>query len=168
MKKLEYDLDRVLKSPQDQYAAFDFFVTAEHIVDWIHPDDRKARESVRSGSSLLITSHLANGVKHFEVKAVHHQSVADVEKSRYVKGRVCRRGVLRRSPNRSSHYRRTKFLWAKQHRGRRSRKTGLRVLEVHRGIPAVERTCAKSAQAANFTFDAQSSCVRPKSSSHMC
>jgi hypothetical protein len=85
VKKLEYDLERVLKSPQDQYAAFDFFVTAEHIVDWIHPDNRKAREAVRSSSSLLrITSHLANGVKHFEAKSAHHQSVVDVEKSRYV------------------------------------------------------------------------------------
>jgi hypothetical protein len=86
VKKLEYDLERVRKSPQDQYAAFDFFVTAEHIVDWIHPNDKKAREVVRSSSSILrITSHLANGVKHFEAKAVHHQSVADIEKSRYVK-----------------------------------------------------------------------------------
>lgn len=85
VRKLEYDLERIRKSPQDQYAAFDFFVTAEHIVDWIHPNDKKAREAVRSSSSLLrITSHLANGVKHFEAKAKHHQSVADVEKSRYV------------------------------------------------------------------------------------
>lgn len=85
VKKLQHDLERVLNSPQDQYAAFDFFVTAEHIVDWIHPDDRKAREAIRTSSSLLrITSHLANGVKHFEAKASHHQSVADVEKSRYV------------------------------------------------------------------------------------
>ena len=83
VKKLEYDLERVRKSPQDQYAAFDFFVTAEHIVDWIHPNDKKAREAIRSSSSLLrITSHLANGVKHFEAKAAHHQSVAVVEKSR--------------------------------------------------------------------------------------
>ena len=95
VKKLEYDLDRVLKSPQDQYAAFDFFVTAEHIVDWIHPDDRKAREAVRSSSSLLrITSHLANGVKHFEAKAKHHQSVADVEKSRYIEAGYIEEGYF--------------------------------------------------------------------------
>lgn len=95
VKKLEYDLDRVLKSPQDQYAAFDFFVTAEHIVDWIHPDDRKAREVVRSSSSLLrITSHLANGVKHFEAKAEHHHSVADVEKSRYVEAGYVEEGYF--------------------------------------------------------------------------
>jgi len=85
VNKLEYDLERVLKSPQDQYAAFDFFVTAEHIVDWIHPNDKKARDKIRSNSSLLkITSHIANGVKHFEATAPHHQSVKTVEKTRYV------------------------------------------------------------------------------------
>jgi hypothetical protein len=95
VKKLEYDLERVLQSPQDQYAAFDFFVTAEHIVDWIHPDDRKAREAARSSSSLLrITSHLANGVKHFEAKMAHHQSVADVEKSRYVEAGYVEEGYF--------------------------------------------------------------------------
>ncbi len=84
-----------MKSPQDQYAAFDFFVTAEHIVDWIHPNDKKAREAVRSSSSLLrITSHLANGVKHFEAKAPHHQSVADVEKSRYVEAGYAEEGYF--------------------------------------------------------------------------
>ena len=84
VNKLEYDLERVLKSPQDQYAAFDFFVTAEHIVDWIHPNDKKARYKIRYNSSLLkITSHIANGVKHFEATAPHHQSVKTVEKTRY-------------------------------------------------------------------------------------
>jgi len=84
VRKLEYDLERIRKSPQDQYAAFDFFVTAEHIVDWIHPTDEPARKQLRSSSSLLkITSHLANGVKHFEAKASHHRSVVDVEKTRY-------------------------------------------------------------------------------------
>lgn len=95
VQKLEYDLERIRKSPQDQYAAFDFFVTAEHIVDWIHPDDEKARKAVRRSSSLLrITSHLANGVKHFEAKAKHHRSVADIEKSRYVEAGYVEEGYF--------------------------------------------------------------------------
>ena len=85
VKKLEYDLARVLKSPQDKYAAYDFFVTAEHIVDWIYPHSRNEREEIRSRLPILkITSHLANGVKHFEATAKHHQSVKTVEKTRYV------------------------------------------------------------------------------------
>jgi hypothetical protein len=83
--KLKYDLERIRESPQDQYAAFDFFVTAEHLIDWVYPDDKAARTSLRSSTSILrITSHLANGVKHFEAKSTHHKSVAEVEKSRYV------------------------------------------------------------------------------------
>jgi len=88
VKKLEYDLARVLKSPQDQYAAFDFFVTAEHIVDWIHPDyykDKKRRTEIRSSTPILrITSHIANGVKHFEAKWKQHDSVQTVEFTGYV------------------------------------------------------------------------------------
>src|SRR5438105_3089567 len=85
VKKLQHDLERMANSPQDQYAAFDFFVTAEHILDWIHPDNKAARESLRSSSPLLrITSHLANGGKHFQAKAAHHQSVTGTEKDRYV------------------------------------------------------------------------------------
>jgi hypothetical protein len=85
VRKLRHDLDRMSTSPQDQYAAFDFFVTAEHIVDWIHPTSKSAREQLRSSSPLLrITSHLANGGKHFEARAAHHRSVMGTEKDRYV------------------------------------------------------------------------------------
>ena len=73
-------------SPNDQYAAFDFFVTAEHIIDWIYPDSRPDRQSLRSSKAILrVTSHIANGAKHFEAKASHHKSVARIEKERYVK-----------------------------------------------------------------------------------
>jgi len=85
VRKLEHDLDRLKNAPKDQYAAFDFFVTAEHIVDWIHPTDKPARTALRSSSPLLrITSHIANGAKHFEATYKHLRSVADVEKSRFV------------------------------------------------------------------------------------
>lgn len=84
-QKLRHDLERLISRSGDQYAAFDFFVTAEHIVDWLHPTDESARRSLRNRDPLLrITSHLANGVKHFEATKKHHQSVADVEKQRYV------------------------------------------------------------------------------------
>lgn len=84
VRKLEHDLERLRHSPHDQYAAFDFFVTAEHIIDWVNPADRAAREARRASSPLLrITSHIANGAKHFEAKKKHHRSVSGVEKDRY-------------------------------------------------------------------------------------
>jgi hypothetical protein len=84
VKKLEHDFERIRSTPQDQYAAFDFFVTAEHIVDWIYPTDKKKREEQRALPLLGLISHIANGAKHFEATAKHHDFVTDVEKSRYV------------------------------------------------------------------------------------
>lgn len=86
VSKLEHDLRRIKEDPEDQYAAFDFFVTAEHIVDWCHPANRQGREDLRASSPLLrITSHIANGAKHFETTAKRHCSVTDVEVFHWVK-----------------------------------------------------------------------------------
>ena len=63
--------------------AVDFFVTAEHMADWVLPGqaNRQARETLRASSVLLqVPSHVANGAKHFIAEARPHQSVhyADV------------------------------------------------------------------------------------------
>jgi len=79
--KLEHDLKRMTSDPFDSYAAFDFFVTAEHILDWIHPNNRAARKKIReSDYKLQIVSHLANGIKHFRATAKHHVAVEQVKK----------------------------------------------------------------------------------------
>lgn len=88
IRKLEHDRARMAADPGDTYAAFDFFVTAEHLVDWTIPDapgvdrrgDRKARRE--SNRLLEITSHIASGAKHFRATASHHDSVkhADVHR----------------------------------------------------------------------------------------
>lgn len=84
MAKLAHDFERIRAAPDDSYAAFDFFVTAEHIVDWLIPDkpdhdQSVARKVKRASSELLkITSHLANGAKHFQALARQHDSVADL------------------------------------------------------------------------------------------
>ena len=95
VRKLQHDFLRMEESPEDQYAAFDFFVTAEHIVDWIHPDDEAARRALRSSNALLrATSHLANGAKHFQARAKHHRSVVGTEKQRYVDSGYVEDGYL--------------------------------------------------------------------------
>jgi len=79
LKKLEYDLSRVNESPTDTYAAFDFFVTAEHMIDWLHPTDFKTRKELRTKVRLLeIVSHIANGNKHFQATAKQHKSVENI------------------------------------------------------------------------------------------
>jgi len=74
--KLKYDYKRMLSNPYDAYAAFDFFVTAYHMLDWLHPiptgkaaqkKNDEARSAEETGSILLqVCSHIANGVKHFQ------------------------------------------------------------------------------------------------------
>lgn len=94
VRKLEHDLQRMAASGSDQYAAFDFFVTADSLVDWLYPEvpndkiataEQKKRQSdLRKTNDLpRISSHIANGAKHFVV--TRHNSVTGIEKSRYVK-----------------------------------------------------------------------------------
>lgn len=87
LQKMKFDLDRLKAVSNDQYAAFDFFITAEHMLDWLHPgysEEAKRRDLRKSNVLLKITAHIANGAKHFEAKAKHHKSVSGIEKQRYV------------------------------------------------------------------------------------
>lgn len=59
--KMEGDLKALDASPGDSRLAFNFFVTAEHLPDWL-----KHRELVDGSAILRVVSHLANGAKHFE------------------------------------------------------------------------------------------------------
>ncbi len=78
LKKLEFDLKRLENSPSDAYAAFDFFVTAEHIPDWI-----KNIAIKKENELLMVVSHIANGAKHFEVSDSRHKSVTNIEIREY-------------------------------------------------------------------------------------
>jgi hypothetical protein len=63
-------------------AAFNFFVTAEHMLDWVYPKrhNQAKRKAEKQRSVLLqICSHLANGAKHFEVEDPQHKSVESTE-----------------------------------------------------------------------------------------
>ena len=78
-RKVEADLAELEVSGQDARVAFNFFVTVEHLPDWL-----KQRDLVRQHCILRIVSHLANGAKHFELDDARHKSVVGTEKSRYV------------------------------------------------------------------------------------
>ena len=79
-EKLRRDLARLQDEPMSVDAAFNFFVTAEHMLDWAYPIQEPKRKSERQASVLLqICSHLANGAKHFELSAKHHKSVASTD-----------------------------------------------------------------------------------------
>lgn len=96
--KLQHDIRCMVADPGNEYAAFDFFVTAEHIVDWLHPDDKLARTNLRKSDPLLqIASHIANGAKHFEAKSSHHSSVSSLQRERYLDSACKEPGVEERA-----------------------------------------------------------------------
>ena len=83
--KLHHDVGRMIEDPGGEYAAFDFFVTAEHIVDWLHPTSKQKQKALRNSDPLLeLVSHLANGAKHFQATARHHTSVNSLKREEYV------------------------------------------------------------------------------------
>jgi hypothetical protein len=79
--KLEVDFERVRANPVDSYAAFDFCVTAWHLVDWKwpNPNDSARLAFLKRLPVLRICEHLAVGAKHFEPNPTRHTSVADTE-----------------------------------------------------------------------------------------
>jgi hypothetical protein len=82
LRKLERDFEKLRDSPHDVDLAFNFFVTAEHLLDWQYPGraNTTQRTNEREQDILLkVTSHLANGAKHFKVEAKHHKSVKNAD-----------------------------------------------------------------------------------------
>ena len=78
LAKLESDYDTLLQNRDNPYLAYNFFVTAEHMLDWVYPGyaNKSQREAERESEVLLqVCSHLAAGSKHFVVEAKHHESV---------------------------------------------------------------------------------------------
>ena len=86
LAKLRHDYSRLQQTPNDPYAAFDFFVTAEHLLDWVYPgaSGKASRTAERESHVILqVVSHLATGAKHMVPEVRHHVSVehADVAPS---------------------------------------------------------------------------------------
>lgn len=71
--KLEHDLGRVKKKPDDSYAAFDFFVTAFHLKEWKYGDKQPfvPKLSQQEKAMWKTCRQLANGSKHFEADETH-------------------------------------------------------------------------------------------------
>jgi hypothetical protein len=80
LAKLNRELERLRTDPNNVDHAFNFFVTAEHMLDWLYPGypAEKTRRKIRDAEIILeVVSHLASGAKHFDQLAKHHQTVKD-------------------------------------------------------------------------------------------
>ncbi|MDZ7412947.1 MAG: hypothetical protein ONB15_05350 [candidate division KSB1 bacterium] len=78
LDKLRHDLERLKSEPLNQYAAFDFFVTARHMPEWLYPGDAHGTQRkalVQQHTLLQICEHIGDGSKHFQATAKHHKSV---------------------------------------------------------------------------------------------
>jgi len=75
-KKLQWEFSSLKQDPANAFVAFNFFVTAEHLVDWVNEEAGK-KHVVRHGDALLeAISHIANAGKHFRLQDARHVSVA--------------------------------------------------------------------------------------------
>jgi len=74
--KLEHDFKRLRTADpataDAHYAAFDFFVAAEHLLDWISRSIGGSLSSHRAYSQGPLVSHMANGAEHFRVDTTKH------------------------------------------------------------------------------------------------
>lgn len=78
LAKLKAEAELLRQHPEDSYLAFNFFVTAFHIIEWIHPgnSNKRLRKSLVDNEPLLqVLSHIANGTKHLEIDPDHHNAV---------------------------------------------------------------------------------------------
>ena len=90
-EKLGMDLKDLQADPHDVRRAFNFFVTADHMVDWARPDKtfrdgERARTELREQCWLLpLVYQISSGAKHFRALAPTHKSLAGTKtKSRAV------------------------------------------------------------------------------------
>jgi len=83
LDKLEADFVRLQSSApisaEAQYAAFDFFVTAEHLCDWVEQAGGTDRATLPKYDDGDLVSHVANGAKHFRVDPKRHSTVRDTQ-----------------------------------------------------------------------------------------
>lgn len=80
LDKAVHDLERLRQDPTDTYAAFDFFVTARHMPEWIFPGDKvKCNALFESHIELRICRHIADSAKHYLVRDPRHKQVRATE-----------------------------------------------------------------------------------------
>ena len=82
-EKLESDFERLKALPpiskEAQYAALDFFVTAEHLPEWVARGTGANLLALRGYADGPLVSHIANGAKHFRVDPNRHSAARDTQ-----------------------------------------------------------------------------------------
>jgi hypothetical protein len=84
LDKLRHDYKRLEANPLDEFAAFDFFITAHHMQhDWLKGRQSKERKRYERDAKAValrdVCAHIANGSKHFVADPARHDSVKDTQ-----------------------------------------------------------------------------------------
>lgn len=80
--KLEHDYERVRSNTADVFAAFDFLVTAWHLLEWKYPGARKKRKEIKKQYPILaLCEHLAVSGKHFEPTDPNLNTVSETHRN---------------------------------------------------------------------------------------
>lgn len=94
LEKVIHDIERLRANHLDAYAAFDFFVTARHIPDWVYPNDSAKRDALFAKYvELRVCRHLAEGAKHFLATHSCHKQVQDAVRTHNAWGQSWAPGV---------------------------------------------------------------------------
>lgn len=84
LKKLEWEYETLLNDIDNPFIAYNFFVTAWHLLEWTYPDPKgvEIRNRIRDINVLLqICEHIAVGAKHFVPTNKSLKSVASSDKN---------------------------------------------------------------------------------------
>jgi hypothetical protein len=75
LRKLQHDFSRLSHNPANSYAAFDFFVTGLHMVDWMNRSGQSVQPIDSYETQLWgVCNQLGNGLKHFHPTKGHVSS----------------------------------------------------------------------------------------------
>jgi hypothetical protein len=77
--KLERDLARISANPHDADAAFDFFVSADHVEEWLAQGSKWGGHPKGHSNDLMrLVCHLGSGAKHLTASSGRHSAASDV------------------------------------------------------------------------------------------
>jgi hypothetical protein len=81
LEKLERDLEKLHQDPGDADTAFNFFITAWSLIDWLHPNNFSMRTTLRQENPVLqACAHLADGSKHLQLTNRSHVSIRNTSR----------------------------------------------------------------------------------------
>jgi hypothetical protein len=87
--KLCWEYDELKNDSHNTYKAFNFVITAYHLLEWIAPKPIGGQnvewpQIKQNIQHLKVCEQLANGAKHFEVDKKRHKSVKTLKSDGYV------------------------------------------------------------------------------------